>query len=123
MSYYIGYIFHNPAAIQNLKNIQKGLWIDWPTNDRMELREVAEGLILCTEADVYNSRQYKLSNGGPGSPITSIDVSTKQFQNRLKRDSKRLVDAIDKLNTEGDATTKLPSDPRDGVRLFIEGSP
>lgn len=123
MSYYIGYIFHNPAAIQNLKNIQKGLWIDWPTNDRMELREVAEGLILCTEADVYNSRQYKFNNGGPGSPITSIDVSTKQFQNRLKRDSKRLVDAIDKLNTEGDASTKLPSDPRDGIRLFVESSP
>lgn len=120
MSYYFGYLFHNPAAIQNLRNIEKSLWIDWPTNDRMELREVDGGLILCVEADVYNARTYRLVNGGPGTSVTSIDVSTKHFQNRLKRDSKALIDAIDKLNNEGDASTKLPSDPRDGIRLFIE---
>lgn len=121
MIYYIGYIFHNPEAIKNLRNIQKELWIDWPTNDRMELREVAEGVILCTEADVHDARKYTPINGGPGSPITSIDVSTRHFQNRLKRGSKRLIEAIDQLNMTGVASTKLPSDQRDGVRLFIEG--
>ena len=122
MVYYIGYIFHNPEAIKALREIEKGLWIDWPSDDRMELREVAEGLILSTEADTYSAQSYSLPRRYPlaNAGVHSIDITPSYFQVRVERDTAALISAIDKLNESKDPALCLKSDPRDGIKLFIE---
>jgi hypothetical protein len=112
-AYYVGYMFHNPEAIKALQNIQKELWIDWPTNDRMVLRQFDDGLILCTECDVYPARA-RLDR-----VEVSLDLDAKHFPTRIKRDTQRLIKAIDALNAAEVPSLRLPGDPRDGVRLFV----
>lgn len=116
MVYYIGYIFHNPEAIKALREIEKGLWIDYPgKTSRMELREVSNGLILCTEADVYDVKTHSADHS-----VHSIDITPSYFQVRIERDTAALISAIDKLNESKDPALHLKSDPRDGIKLFIE---
>ena len=115
MVYYIGYIFHNPEAIKALREIEKGLWIDWPSDVRMELREVSDGLILSTEADVYDVKPHNADHS-----VHSIDIAPSYFQVRAERDTAALISAIDKLNESKDPALHLKSDPRDGIKLFIE---
>lgn len=120
MVYYIGYIFHNPEAIKALREIEKGLWIDWPSDVRMELREVSDGLILCTEADVYDVKTHAAPNLLNHSGVYSIDITPSYFQVRAERDTAALISAIDKLSESKDPALHLKSDPRDGIKLFIE---
>ena len=121
MVYYIGYIFHNPEAIKALREIEKGLWIDYPgKTSRMELREVPDGLILCTEADVYDVKTHAATNLLNHSGVYSIEITPSYFQVRVERDTAALISAIDKLNESKDPTLCLKSDPRDGIKLFIE---
>lgn len=119
MVYYIGYIFHNPEAIKALREIEKGLWIDWPPDDRMELREAEDAAILMIESCVYSVTVHSQAHAGPPAKLHSFAVD-KVFHVRVERDTAALISAIDKLNESKDPALHLKSDPRDGIKLFIE---
>lgn len=119
MIWYIGYVFHNPQAIETLREVQRGLWVDWPgRTSRMSLVEVSGAVILYIDACCYDMESYSQAAHRANASQCSIDINKPEFVARVKRDTDELISAIDAYNEANGG--KLAPDPRDGIRLFVE---
>lgn len=122
MIYYVGYVIHNEVARKNLKAIADEFWIDWPTDDRMELTFAGDVAILSIEAGAYEFQAGPLSVNT--SQIHYFDPIKDKLNKRIEADTLTLISAIDKLNELAVERPELliPADSRDGIRFFAEQS-